>query len=198
MNDLSGYVVGDDSADEDITGGAMASGRSTTMIVIAILVVLTILVGFLMWRRRWHSKPDCSKYSGDTASMCSEVTAACADDGACLNAAAHCLPIAASLAAAPTPAAAAATLAGFKPRELTACTNAVAAVDPKRVAKVTGACLPPDMALAASAMTPDEAAAAYNVAANRVDAGRPLAPWGVRVAQAMPACPPGPASIHRN
>lgn len=187
--DLGDYVV--ESQDEtDVTGGAGSGTRSTWMVVVAVLVVLTFVVAFIMWRRRYHSKPNCSKYTGDAAAMCKQLTSVCKDDGACLNAAAHCLPIAASLAGAPTPAAAAGALASFNQRDLTACTEAVAALDPKRVAAMSGACIPPDMALAAQAIPAAEAAAYYDAMANVVQAGRPLVPWGVHVAQALPTCPP--------
>lgn len=174
------------------TGGGMPS-RRTMLIAGGVIVVLAILVVYLVWRKRYHSKPNCGGYKGVAGIMCQDVVAACKNDGACLNAAAHCLPIASKLSGASDDLESRlSALAGFSERQLSACASSIARVDPKLVTAMTpsGTCVPPELAAGVKRTSPAMVAAGYNVAANVINAGRPLAPWAVRVAQSYPACPP--------
>jgi len=179
-------------------GGAEMRGCTSLYLVVAVLVVLVIVAAFIMWRRRYHSKPDCSKLTGDAAIMCQSVSAACKGDPACLNAASHCLPIASRLAGATSPSAAVDALAGFSERDLSACANSVARVNPKLIAGVSGACLPAEMAALAGMIPEGEIVSGYNSALAVATAAKPLVPWAIQVGKSLPACggvSPGPGPV---
>lgn len=177
-------------------GGARVSRKKALMIGVGVIVLLAIIVIAVVWRKRYHSKPNCGKYSGDAKMQCESGAAACGSNGACLNALAHCMPIVDRVGRASGMDKLAA-LGQFKESELSLCASSIARVDPKFAATMGGAqqCLPAPISLVAQAIPEDMVMGKYNEAAiavggiaNTMRAAKPLVPWGVRVVKAMPTC----------
>ena len=184
-------------------GGARMPRKKTMMIGIGVVVLLVIIVIVVVWRKRFHSKPNCNKYTGDAKMQCESGAMACGSNGACLNALAHCMPIVDRVGSASGMDKLAA-LGRFKESELRLCASSIARVDPKFAASVGGAqqCLPAPISLVAQA-TPEsavmgkynEAVTAVSGVANTMRAARALVPWSVRVVKAMPTCDAGATGL---
>lgn len=170
-------------------GGAEKNSDWMTGLLIAAVVVLVLVIGFLMWRRRYRSRPDCASEKGSSQQACTALSSVCAGDAACLNAVAHCMPVindansaSASVGGRGVP------MSAVDPKALRSCARAISNVDPvfmAGLAKKFGgpqACVPPVVAEALA--NPAEYQAALGVAG----AVAALAPYSVKVAKNLPAC----------
>ena len=166
-------------------GVAATPPRSTRrMVLIGAIVVLALVAIFLTWRRMYYSVPDCAAEGGFTQGVCRSLTAACEGDTGCLNAVAHCLPVADGVLSG----------GGVDPWALKSCTRAVGNVDPALAARIITAhdgngdgppraCLPYKVA----GVLEDPAALGAITGAAAIIA--PLAPFAIQVASKLPACP---------
>ncbi|MFA6166476.1 MAG: hypothetical protein WC700_07675 [Gemmatimonadaceae bacterium] len=168
-------------------GGAGGQRDWVSAALVAAIVVLVLVIGFLMWRRRYRSRPKCSKYSGGPQQACAGLSAVCSDDASCLNAVAHCMPLIDSASSASAAVGGKSVpLSALDPKAMRACASAVSRVDPAVMAglatKYGRACVPPEIASALA--NPAELAMIQGGAA----AAATLLPYAVDVAQKLPAC----------
>jgi Tfp pilus assembly protein PilW len=168
-------------------GGAGGGSSATTALLVGALVILIIAVAFLMWRRRYRSRPNCASYDKGPAQACTVLSSVCGDDPACLNAVAHCMPVVS---------AAGGGIGAVSSRDLRACASAITNVNPVFMGQLAtkfggaSACVPPMVAEALA--NPAEFAAI----ANGTKALAVLAPYAVEVARGLPACPKsGPVPV---
>jgi hypothetical protein len=173
---------------EDTPGSGLRRRDAAGTVLAALVVVLLVIVAVVFWRRQYYATPDCARY-GALAPACARVAQACGSDGRCLNAVAHCMPLAGALGAAGAAGVPLAqTLGPGGGARLRACTEALTRVDPAVAASVAAelsggqACLPAPYAAALA--DPGAYCALQNVAG----AVAPLIPYSLSVARALPAC----------
>lgn len=163
---------------------APGPGRGRGRAVLLALVVLVVILAAWAWYRQRHARPSCGSYSGLGASACAGLARACGQNGSCLNAVAHCMPVVDHLGAAARAGGRPAALQALATADLGACTNAIARIDPAFAAQMASNLIGPQACVPGG----DAFHAARDATLNVARAARPLLPWTVEVAHALPAC----------
>lgn len=180
-------------------GPGQGKGDPTAAILLVVILFLLLLIIYMIWRRRYRSKPDCGRYDSESQQACAQLSQICSGDSACLNAVAHCMPVIDNLSHSQVPvppgggaAVVAAALDALDTPALKSCSRAITDMDPRFVAHLikqyggADACIPAQYESAFSDPR------AYHAMKNVLEAVAPLVPYSLAVAHALPACPPTP------
>jgi hypothetical protein len=178
----------DDVFVEGVTGG----GEATHYWVLAFVIVLIGILIYVIWRAFNRRVPNCRSFDDpEVVAGCKTATGLCDGDPACLNVVATCTPVASQIygqlkKGVTDPSV---VIGNLNPNDVFMCSRAIARLDPKVVAAAISkspmvpSCMPAEVS--AQLNNRNTIKAIDNV----MLAAIPLAPFAVKIAQNMPACP---------